>query len=530
MPQTRAVGTAGTRAPRRLTVLPAALLAVLGVGCSVGPGEDAAPGRSSAAAPSSSPTAAPRSPAPSSPPPSPAPAPAAPLRWTPCEQGFDCAVLPVPLDEADPSRGTVDLALTRRPAEDPDRRTGSLLVNPGGPGASAVEFLQAAWEGVPPAVRARFDLVAFDPRGVGRSAPVRCGSTAELDRWFALDPVPDDAAELDALEAGGERLVAGCAQRAGGLLEHLSTAQAAADLERVRAAVGDDRLTYLGWSYGTAIGAAYLDRFPTRVRAMVLDGALDPALTWDALLAGQARGFERAFSAFLADCARVRCAYRRQVAGDLGAAFDRLAARVDRAPLRGSGDRRLGPGELALGVGAALYSSASWPTLASALAAAERGDGGPLLALSDSYLSRGPEGYANTNEANLAVNCVDRPWPRERAPYVALAERVAADAPRFGPAIVLSGLACASWPVPPQGAPARVAGEGAPPVVVVGTTGDPATPYAWSVALAGQLRSGVLLTVQGQGHTAYRTGASPCLVDAVDAYLVEGRAPAARTC
>jgi pimeloyl-ACP methyl ester carboxylesterase len=437
----------------------------------------------------------------------------------------------VPLVEGDAAEGTVELALTRRAATGPDARLGSLVINPGGPGASAVDYLQEAWEQVPEAVRARFDLVAFDPRGVGRSAPVRCATTAELDRYFALDPDPEDDGELRALEEGTEQLVEGCASRSGELLPHVSTADAARDLDRVRAAVGDERLTYLGYSYGTTLGAAYLERFPANVRAMVLDGGIDPTLTWDRLLEGQSRGFDSSLEAFLADCERTRCAFRQAVEGDLGAAYDKLAERVEQEPLTGDAQRSVGPGEFSLGVGAGLYSRANgWPAIAAGLAQAERGDGQTLLALSDSYLDRGPDGYANVVEANLAVNCIDRPWPRDTGSYVRLAERVERDSPRFGPAIALSGLACSDWPVEAVGEPHPIVAEGAPPVVVIGTTRDPATPYAWSVALADQLSSGVLVSYEGDGHTVYRASAPACVRAPVDAYLLTGKAPEPLTC
>jgi pimeloyl-ACP methyl ester carboxylesterase len=502
-------------------LLPLVLVAVVLAGCSGDEPGGPVPGPSIAAAtPSASP----------SPTPEPEPVPVA-LAWQPCEDGFECAVLPVPLDRAQPAQGTVDLAVTRRSAGDPAQRIGSLVVNPGGPGSSAVDYLQRAWSSVPERVRARFDLVAFDPRGVGRSAQVDCVSTAEMDALVALDPDPDDPGELAALEDGSRRFAQGCQERSGRVLPHVSTEQAARDLDLLRASLGDAGLTYLGYSYGTSLGAEFLRLFPTRARAMVLDGALDPSLSWDELLGGQAVGFDAALQAFLDDCERTRCAYRRAVEGDLGAAFDALAARVDGAPLPADGERRLGPGEFSLGVGAGLYSrSTGWPAIAEGLVAAERGDGGPLLALSDLYLDRTQDGYAGTSEANLAVNCTDRPWPRDSAPYLALAERVRATAPRFGPAIALSGLSCAVWPVDAVREPAPVRADGAPPVVVIGTTRDPATPYAWSQALAGQLDSAVLLSVEGDGHTAYRAGAPQCLLDPVAAYLLTGQPPAPLTC
>ena len=471
----------------------------------------------------------------------PAPAPSAPaptaaepvpvLAWAPCEEGFECASLPVPLGD---TGRTLDLAVTRRPATGPGERLGSLVVNPGGPGASAVDYLQAAYVGLPFALQARFDLVAFDPRGVGRSAAVRCGDTAGLDAYYALDVTPDAPAELDALVAGSDALAAGCAARAGDLLPHLSTAEAAADLDRVRAAVGDARLTYLGYSYGTSIGAAYLQAHPDRVRAMVLDGAIDPALSWDGLLAGQAAGFDGALRAFLDDCAAVRCAFvdatGETTAAGLGAAFDRLVARVDGAPLD-VGRRALGPGELVFAAAGGLYDRVvGWRTLGQGLADAQQGDGRTLLSMADSYSSRTDEGYDPLLEGLVAVTCLDRPWPRDVGAYTALAARLEGTAPRFGEALALGGLPCRAWPVPPVAEPAPVTAEGAPPVVVIGTTRDPATPYDWAVALADQLASGVLLTHDGDGHTVYRSGAPDCVVEPVTDYLVGLQPPAEATC
>ena len=515
MPQTGAV----SRLRRIVPVLLAVTL--LAAGCSGGEDDDP-----TVAAPPAAPTAS-RA-APSTPAVTPS-APAAKLDWKACDGSFQCATLTVPLSYEDPSAGTLDLAVVRVRATGSDR-TGSLVVNPGGPGASAVDYLEQAYPGFPAPVRSAFDLVAFDPRGVGRSAPVRCASTAQLDDFFHLDPVPDDAKELAAYVAADRKLAAGCAARSGRVLPHADTRNVAEDLERLRAALGE-KLTYLGYSYGTSIGAAYLEAHPGNVRAMVLDGALDPTLTWDRLLAGQSAGFDRAFEAFAADCERTSCAFRQAVSGDLGEAYDALIARVEERELPGDGTRTVGPAEASLGVAAGLYSRANgWPAIASALAAAEQGQGAQLLALNDSYLERGPEGYANVQEANLAVNCIDRPWPKDPAAYTRLADAVARTAPRFGPAIALSGLACATWPVAPVGRPHRVTAPGAPPVVVIGGTRDPATPYAWSVALSGMLSSAVLLTHEGDGHTVYRVGAPTCILSAVNTYLLTARAPQPARC
>ncbi|HUR50598.1 MAG TPA: alpha/beta hydrolase [Mycobacteriales bacterium] len=450
--------------------------------------------------------------------------------WTGCGGGFQCATLTVPLDEARPALGTVGLAVTRHRATG-SHRIGSLITNPGGPGESAVSWLHRSYESFPSAVRSRFDLVTFDPRGVGRTASVRCLSTRELDAYFHIDPAPDDAQERKALLAGVRTFDAGCARRSGRVLPYVNTQVVAQDLDRVRQAVGDAQLTYLGYSYGTAIGAAYLDQFPTRVRAMVLDGALDPRLTWDGFLRGQSGGFDLALRSFLDSCQRTGCAFRRATVGDLRQAFDRLAARVDAHALPGDGSRTVGPDEFTLGVGAGLYSrNYGWPAIAEALADAQDGDGRRLLALSDGYVERHDDGYSNLNEANVAVNCVDRPWPRTEKPYYDLAAQVARTAPRFGPAIALSGLACIAWGTPSTGRPHTVTGAGSPPIVVIGTTRDPATPYAWAQALAGQLSRGVLLTHVGDGHTVYRMGAPRCIAQPVDNYLISLRVPPTSRC
>jgi len=457
------------------------------------------------------------------------PAPGVLSKWKSCDAGFQCATLTVPLDDADTSKGTVALALTRRKAT--GSRIGSLIINPGGPGASAVEYVQGRYQDFPRVLRQRFDIVAFDPRGVGRTAPVRCLSFKQLDAYFHIDPHPDTAAERTALIEGNRKLANGCQARSGRVLPYVSTRIVAQDLDRVRHAVGDRKLTYLGYSYGTAIGASYLDQYPTRVRAMVLDGALDPSSSWDELLEGQSRGFDVALKAFLADCEKTSCAFREAVDGDLTKAFDDLAAEVEKKDLPGDGERTVGPDEFTLGVGLGLYSRRNgWPAIAQALAEAVRGDGSTLLSLSDAYLDRSENGYKNISEANFAVNCIDRPWPRTEAPYYALAEKVRPKYPRFGPAIALSGIGCSVWPTPAVGKPHEIHAPGMPPVVVIGTTRDPATPYSWSQALAKQLSRGILITHVGDGHTVYRASAPACVQRPVNDYLVSLKTPREKTC
>ncbi len=457
----------------------------------------------------------------------------APIGWQDCGGGFQCARLAVPLDYAASAAGAVSLALIRIRASDPAHRVGSLLVNPGGPGVSAVAFLRSFATGsAPTELRKQFDLVAFDPRGTTGSTPVHCLGTSALDSFFHVDPDPDSSQEVTALDNANRSFASGCQQRSAKVLPHVSTDIAARDMDSVRAALREPTLTYLGYSYGTSLGAAYLDLFPTRVRAMVLDGALDPRLSWDQVLTGQGNGFEQAFRSFLRWCDRTpkSCRFRADSEGDLTAAYERIAAQVETDPLPGTGGRTVGPGELSYGAGQALYSTSYWPYLGSALADAAQGKGASLLTLSDLYLERTASGYENTIEANYAVNCVDRPWPKDLASYQRLADALAKTAPHFGPAIGWSGSGCAVWPVPSTGVPHAVRAPGAPPVVVIGTTRDPATPYAWAQGLADQLDKGVLMTFDGDGHTAYRRGAVACLAQPVTAYLLTTKAPAPTRC
>jgi pimeloyl-ACP methyl ester carboxylesterase len=448
------------------------------------------------------------------------------LRWQPCRDGgFTCATLRVPLDYRQPAGLDISVAVIRLPAT--GRRLGSLVLNPGGPGGSGIEYARAATQVLSPALRQRFDTVGFDPRGVGASTPLRCVGDRDLDALLMAPAAPRNAAETSAAVRSAVHLADGCRTRAAALLPHVGTLDVARDLDVLRSALGDAKLTYLGKSYGTYLGAKYAELFPTRIRALVLDGAVDPSLTVSALNAGQATGFERNLRDFLQACGAARACGTS--ATDASARLDRLLARVAATPLpapEAPGHRRLSSGEAIFGLATGLYSPTSWPTLATAVRAAETGDGSGLLQLSDQLAERDSNGhFSNQLEINNAVNCLDRPAMHGLASYAQQAATLRRVAPRFGPTLAWGNLVCAYWPVPPTDSPGRVRAPGAPPVLVIGTTRDPATPYAWAVSLHRQL-PGALLTFDADGHTAYRRG-STCIDRAVDAYLITLRLPTA---
>ncbi len=451
--------------------------------------------------------------------------------WSSCgEAPVECATVRVPVDWDEPSGDSLELALSRYPAQ--DERRGSLVLNFGGPGvagAETVERLGGVLVG--PAVADAYDLVGFDPRGVGRSAGVDCLSDAELDDWRASDAAADPETDLDAAiaqaRAGSKEFSAGCAASAGPLLAHLDTVSAARDLDVVRDALGQDRLDYLGFSYGTLLGATYADGFAQRVGRFVLDGALDPAGSYTDVIAGQAAGIEVALRGYVTACLDGD-AGRCPLDGDVDAAMRQVVGVVEAAdedPLRtDDAERPLTVGLAFTGVIAPLYDEGSWESLTQALAQAIQDDHGTrLLALADGYADRDETGRytSNTEEAFTAINCLDYPVDDSPAAMTAAAAVVEDAAPLVGPFMTYGEVLCGEWPVPPARAPAPVEAAGAPPILVLGTTGDPATPYEWAVALADQLESGVLVTREGEGHTAYGKG-SRCVDASVEAWLVDG--------
>lgn len=441
------------------------------------------------------------------------------IRWTRYgDSGLECARLRVPIDYATPAGEKIQITIVRRPADDPATRIGPLLLNPGGPGYSGIAFLRQAMLTMPPELLRRFDLVTFDPRGVGRSTPVDCAEN--LDPLFGADLTAPVPADRDAGVKAAARLIQGCAHRSGALLDHVDTTSVARDVDRIRAALGVDRLSYLGFSYGTYLGALYADLYPERVRAIVLDGAVHPDRAKSGASNIDTSDFDAALYSALASCAAdPRCAFAS--GRDPSAAFDALMTRLITAPLE-VGGRRFGRTQAELAVVSGLYrGAAGWPELLNALARAEIGDGGPLSELADRYTGRRADGsYSNEMEAHYAINCVDlggRFTPAEARDAVRAIED---GRTHFDAVGVLLALPCAFWPAPRVDPPAGdLDAAGAPPILVIGGERDPATPIEGAVALAKVLDSGTLLRWEGSGHTAVGRG-SACVDDAVVAYLV----------
>ena len=445
------------------------------------------------------------------------------LSWSPCDAS-ECATLEVPLDYDRPGGRTIKIALLRVRAE--GRPQGSLVVNPGGPGAPGTSYAAAASQVLGDALLRDYDVVGFDPRGTGSSAPVDCLSDSELDDYFASDPTPDDATEVDRFVGLVDSIGRGCAASDAALAAHVSTVEAARDMDVLRSALGERQLDYLGKSYGTKLGATYAELFPDQVGRFVLDGALDVSLSSRGLSLGQAEGFETALRAYVANCVETTdsCFLGDSVDQGLGRISD-FIAEVDAEPLSTQGDRELAVGNAFYGIVTPLYDRAYWTILSGALRAGFSGDGAPLLQLSDAYASRGPDGYTdNSGEAFLAINCLDDPYalPAQRVPGELEAFR--AVSPTFGDVFAWGLTGCLGQVAESTEEPLEIDGSGAPPIVVVGTTRDPATPYEWSQALADQLESAVLVSRDGDGHTGYQSG-NACVDEAVEAFYLDGSVP-----
>jgi pimeloyl-ACP methyl ester carboxylesterase len=428
---------------------------------------------------------------------------------------------------ASPGQGaTFEIALIRARSTKQRDRIGSLVVNPGGPGASGIDtavYLSfgSAFGGLPDEITRRFDIVGFDPRGVDRSSPVKCISDADLDANFGSDPDPRDQVAFNGLVALNKRIADGCAGRYGDQLPLYSTEQAARDMDAVRNAVGDPKLSYLGYSYGTLLGATYAQLFPRNVRALVLDGAVDPRQDFISGSESQAKGFERAFDNFAGWCAKTpaKCPIAPDARGAMTEAIDK--ARV--SPAKDAHGRAATSGWVLYAAISALYTESRWGDLATAIGQLGNGDPTGVFKLADEYAERGPDGhYSNLFDANLAVSCADEA-PKPSIQHIRdLQSQWRAKYPLFGAPLAVGMLGCAQWPGQRDPYPTGAA-TGAPPIVVVGTVGDPATPYEQTPRLADMLGVGRVLTWEGEGHTAYPQ--TRCITAAVDGYLVDLKPP-----
>jgi pimeloyl-ACP methyl ester carboxylesterase len=446
------------------------------------------------------------------------------IDWEECGE-LQCGTVTVPIDYRDPAGETIDLALNKVPAADPSKVIGPLVVNPGGPGAPGTDYAEQAPLAFRPQLLERFDIVGFDPRGTGDSDPVDCLSDDELSAFLAADPDPDDAAEGEEYAAGQVSFFQGCVQRSDSLIGHVTTIETARDLDVIRAALGQTTLNYFGASYGTKLGATYAELFPKKVGRLVLDGAIDVSLQSRDLSLAQAGGFETALRSYVDNCTQDGDCFLGDTVDEGMQTISDLLDDIEAQPLPTQQDRDLTVGNAFYGLVAPLYNRDNWSLLDQGLSQALDGNGSTLLLLSDFYASRSGDTYEdNSAEAIFAINCLDDPYsigPRQVPAQYADFERVS---PTFGKVFAWGLVGCRGIHVKSTEKPLDIRGEGAAPIVVTGTTRDPATPYAWAVALSKQLASGVLISRDGDGHTAYNAG-NACVDQAIEEYLIDGTVP-----
>lgn len=448
------------------------------------------------------------------------------LKWRKCYGNFQCSNLLVPIDYQDLSVGAFSLALLRYQALDQDRRIGSLVVNPGGPGASGLDYAYNAENIVSPEILERFDIVGFDPRGVGESAPIKCLSDAETDASFAADSKPDNDTEFVELISDAKDYFTKCAANT----EHLSdysTLNSARDLEILRSALGDQKLNFLGKSYGTYLGTLYAELFPNNVGRFVLDGAVDPNADNRESTQGQAVGFESALNAFISNCLKSgNCA----LTGSLQNARNQiveLLAKTSNSPLKSKSDRQVTESLVLLGIASALYDSESgWSVLRDAFKEATLGNGESFLTLADEYSGRQENGsyLSNENDALQVISCIDQNELETVSIFKKGAVEFAERAPIFGPYLAYAGYACRYLPNLNSVEQVEITTLETEPILIIGTTRDPATPYKWAQSLAKIFDGSVLITLDGDGHTGHGRG-STCVDSAVDRYLLTGVTP-----
>ncbi|WP_330298446.1 alpha/beta hydrolase [Streptomyces sp. NBC_00503] len=467
------------------------------------------------------------------------------LKWGDCEaptaaegggqvpgKDWQCAVLEVPLDYAKPEGETIELALIRAKARDKDKRIGSLVFNFGGPGGSGITTLPGAASEYA-ALRDRYDLVSFDPRGVGRSAPVKCEDDKQLDAYYASDSSPATPEQEKAFLESIDKYQKACEANSGKVLPHVGTENAARDLDRIRQALGDEKLNYFGISYGTELGGVYAHLFPKNVGRAVFDAVVDPTKTSEEGALGQAKGFQLALGNFAQDCVNRGDACRLQgsTAKEIEANVIELQKKLAAKPVTGIGDRMLTETAATNGIAQSLYSKELWPLLEQGLDEADGGQGQLLLALSDALNGRDQQGrYSNIGAANAAINCADSKERPTLAQTKAKLPEFRAASPVFGDFLGWAMMSCTDWPVAGAWSTPDVSAPGSAPILVIGNTGDPATPYEGARKMVERLGPGVgvELTYKGEGHGAYNSG-DKCVQQAVNSYLVDGKVPGANT-
>jgi pimeloyl-ACP methyl ester carboxylesterase len=461
------------------------------------------------------------------------------IAWAACNDvaaGAQCATIEAPLDWALPDGEQIELALARIPASDQANRIGSLLINPGGPGGSGIDSLEYLYsgispevQGISPEVQAVYDVLAFDPRGVGQSTPISCYQTTEEQDAFWSATWPSTPEGYEASVEVIQPFIDACVANSGAILGFVDTKSAARDMDLIRQLVGDDELYYLGYSYGTQLGATYAELFPDKVGRLVLDGAVDMSLSSAEHELSQARGFEAALGAYVEDClaSALTCPLTGPKENALSQIHDMLLA-IEAEPMPTLMGRDLTLPLALNGVIVPMYDDRSWYILSLALdEALNNNDGSYLLYLSDYYLDRGDDGEYTSNSmvAFYAINLLDAPMAYDLASVEAHAAALAEASPTIGEFWGYGEKIYELWPYDPVDEPHAPSAPGAKPIVVIGTTGDPATPYSEAQAMAEQLESGVLLTWEGEGHTAYGRS-NDCIADAVDTYLLDGTPPA----
>ena len=452
------------------------------------------------------------------------------LVWKDCkdDKKFQCAEIQVPVDYQNPGEASLTLALKKLPAKQSSNKVGSLLINPGGPGGSGTDYVTYAEDAFGKRLMDSFDIIGFDPRGVALSTPLDCLTDQEVDEFIAFDGTPDNDEELKASLEISINLANSCESIANNLIAHVGTQEAARDMDIIRELVGDEKLNFLGASYGTYLGGMYAEIFPDKVGRLVLDGAVDPSLSSEEQSFDQAVGLDTALKRFVEDCPQYDdCPLTKRGDGGVQEIREFLDS-LDAKPLKTEDpDRLLTQAMGVYAVAGFLYSDEWWSYMRQSLATAFSGDGTDLLSINDLFNERNDDGtYAtNATEAIYAINCFDEPSTSTEEQVREYAKTWIKDAPVFGDYLAWGNLSCTIWPVKDPNPINKFVAQSAAPIVVVGTKYDPATPYKWAIGLSSQLVTSVLLTYEGDGHTAYMRG-SKCIDNEIENYLVDGTVPA----